>query len=474
MILSKIDEKSFLLSSLTLNGKFQGISELEPWLHAREVKNNFSVNEVPFRDMDQWDFDTVSGNIVHVSKKFYSIEGIKVKTNFGNTPEWEQAIINQPEIGILGIITKKFEGVAYFLMQAKMEPGNINISQFSPTVQATKSNYTQIHKGRRPLFLEYFLEKGKARVIVDQLQSEQGGAFLRKRNRNMIVEVLECIELPEDFCWLTLGQIKQLAAVNDLINMDARSVLSCIQYMDDDLRSKIVNDIYDFRFENNISAYGKKLLISMAHNNYAEHSMLDVLAWLTEQKVKYQCEVTSVGLNELVGWSRTEYEIKGSDNCFHINAVKVKAGNREVNSWDQPLVKNLKIGSVGFITQKRNNILHFVVQAKVEPGFIDMVELSPTVSASSACVEDENIPYMNYFQDEVKDNMNLSVILSEEGGRFYKLRNRYMIMELIESEEVELFDNYIWMTLGQILELIKHSGYVSVEMRSLISVMKLL
>ena len=32
-------------------------------------------------------------------------------------------------------------------MQAKVEPGNINSIQLSPTLQATRSNYTKAHGG---------------------------------------------------------------------------------------------------------------------------------------------------------------------------------------------------------------------------------------------------------------------------------------------------------------------------------------
>jgi len=76
---------------------------------------------------------------------------------------------------------KKINGILYFLMQAKIEPGNINAVQLSPTLQATKSNYTQVHKGNVPLYLSYFLEERKdVTILLDQLQSEQGARFLKK------------------------------------------------------------------------------------------------------------------------------------------------------------------------------------------------------------------------------------------------------------------------------------------------------
>ena len=51
------------------------------------------------------------------------------------------------------------------------------------------------------------------------------------------------IEVKEDFCWLTLGQIKQLLTFDNVINMDTRTVISGIPY--GDLNTlKEINNIY--------------------------------------------------------------------------------------------------------------------------------------------------------------------------------------------------------------------------------------
>ena len=67
-----------------------------------------------------------------------------------------------------------------------MEPGNVNLVQLSPTLQATKSNYTQVHRGKLPLYYEYFEGSPRGTVVVDQLQSEQGARYLNKRNRTVL------------------------------------------------------------------------------------------------------------------------------------------------------------------------------------------------------------------------------------------------------------------------------------------------
>lgn len=117
-------------------------------------------------------------------------------------------------------------------MQAKIEPGNVNCVQISPTLQATKSNYSQIHKGKQPLYLDYFVNASPDQIILDQLQSEQGARFLRKRNRNIIIKVEEDVEEHDDFRWMTLGQIKELMRYDNMVNMDTRTVLSGLKISD--------------------------------------------------------------------------------------------------------------------------------------------------------------------------------------------------------------------------------------------------
>ena len=182
----------------------QSIDSLFEWIRRRNREVQVSVDLIPFSEMKGWYMDA-DGCIRHETGRFFSIEGIHVSTDVGFVTEWEQPIINQPEIGYLGILTKEIDGALYFLIQAKIEPGNVNCVQISPTLQATKSNYTQQHGGRKPLYLEYFLKAKPHQVLLDQLQSEQGARFLRKRNRNIIIKVDEEVPVYDDFAWMTLA-----------------------------------------------------------------------------------------------------------------------------------------------------------------------------------------------------------------------------------------------------------------------------
>ena len=130
--------------------------------------------------------------------------------------------------GILGLLIQKKNGIPHFLVQAKAEPGNIGKLQLSPTLQATTSNLLKAHGGTRPLFAEYFDEPTNVKIIYAKWQSEDGGRFHLKSNYNMIVEINENIELeiPDNFIWVTLYQIKQLIKIENFVGPHIRGIIS--------------------------------------------------------------------------------------------------------------------------------------------------------------------------------------------------------------------------------------------------------
>ncbi|MDI6736017.1 MAG: NDP-hexose 2,3-dehydratase family protein [bacterium] len=465
-------ESSFLLSTLVQENCFQTTGEFIRWFDFQKSSSQFLVEQIPFDKLDQWYFEKDTQNLIHVSGKFFKIEGIKVSTNFGSINEWNQPIINQPEIGILGILTRVFDGIRYFLMQAKMEPGNVNTIQLSPTVQATKSNYTKVHKGKLPFYLEYFLDRRKSNFLIDRLQSEQGGRFLRKRNRNMIIEINEEIPIYENFRWLTLGQIKSLLKINNFVNMDTRSVLSCIPFVDKQIKAYLKNSISSRVFDYKIDNFSNDILISMIEDNRAINSLDEIISWFTELKTKYELHVKQIPLKDVSCWKRNDWEIAhDSKHFFTIIALSIQAGTREVFNWTQPLLKSTSCGLIGFITKKINGILHFLIQAKVEPGNMDIIDLAPTVSCSEPEFRLQQLPalpFLDILMNIPEDKIRYSTIQSEEGGRFYHFQNKSLIVELDESTNLDLPENYIWMTFGQIMKFVRY-GYFNIEARSLIS-----
>jgi oxidase EvaA len=66
------------------------------------------------------------------------------------------------------------------------------------------------------------------------MQSEEGGRFYYEQNKNVLV--LEGAEfdpeLPENYCWMSLGQILNFLQFNNYFNIAARSLISAISPLD--------------------------------------------------------------------------------------------------------------------------------------------------------------------------------------------------------------------------------------------------
>jgi dTDP-4-dehydro-6-deoxy-alpha-D-glucopyranose 2,3-dehydratase len=463
---------NFLKSAITLSNPYMSLDDFMKWLEEKKASTHHNIQEIPFAELENWEFERETGNLVHSSGKFFSIEGIQIKTNWGNVKEWTQPIINQPEIGFLGIITKKIDGVLYFLMQAKIEPGNINAVQISPTLQATKSNYTQVHKGNPPLYLEYFIEKREdVNILLDQLQSEQGARFLRKRNRNIIIEVTSDIQVKEDFCWLTLGQIKELLKLDNVINMDTRTVISGISYGD-------LSTLKQFALTNS-STVEYDFLISELDTKNAMNTVEDIISWITRLKAFAELEVDKIPLKDLNEWTKDEFSIHHlQQKYFSVIGVRAEIGNREVASWTQPLVKSAQEGIIAFIIKKINGVYHFLVQAKMESGNFDIIELAPSVQCLTGNyrkgLNEYEVEFIDYVLEPEKNKAKVlySSFQSEEGGRFFEEQNKNMIIEVGDDFSVDLPEKYNWMTLNQIKTFIKFNNYLNIQSRSLLSVVR--
>lgn len=205
-------------------------SKVLEWLEDKRRNNNEVVEEIGINDLKKWQVDPKTGNISHESGKFFQVVGVRVRgAKNREVKSWSQPLIKQHECGILGILRQKRNGIMYYLLYAKSEPGAIVNPQLSPTLQATASNLSQAHGGKKPHFSEYF-EDGIGKVIVNVEHVEDPGRFYLKTNRCMIVEIPEdeAIDAPEEYIWVTLPVLKKLLKVDKAINALARAVLGSI------------------------------------------------------------------------------------------------------------------------------------------------------------------------------------------------------------------------------------------------------
>lgn len=462
----------FLVSALS-HGSFMTTQEILNWMKLQNEEVVSNIKQIPISELKGWSYR--DDRIRHDSGKFFSIDGIRINTNYRNVREWDQPIINQPEIGFLGFIVKKFNGVMHFLLQAKIEPGNLNVVQLSPTLQATRSNYTRVHGGKSPTYLEYFNGEKDVTVLVDQLQSEQGARFLHKRNRNIIVEVDEHeeLEVKTGFIWASLGQIKELLRYPNVVNMDSRTVISCIKFGSYSEHSLKLLDVVKNMAGIDSSKPDSFMYSVLSADNHL-HDLQDIIQWITSLKFKYELNVKPIGISEMNHWIYDGNTIHHEDGkYFDVMGCRVEIGNREVVSWDQPMVRSAQEGLMGFIVKKIDGIYHFLVQAKLESGNFDVVEMAPTVQCLTGNYRkgknEYTIPYLEQVLNAPEDKIWYSSYQSEEGGRFFQEQNLNIIVEVGDEFPIKVDENYCWMTLNQMLSFVTYNNYLNIAARSLLS-----
>ena len=260
----------------------------------------------------------------------------------------------------------------------------------------------------------------------------------------MVVEGLGDVEDNISHRWFTKKEISEAINVDDLVNMDCRSVLFSLLEENDFDNPHTTDD--------------------------------DVINFLTQAKCQYKLYSDIIPLNSLKTWNTNEYEIESNSDLFYsIMAIRVKA-DREVASWDQPIVKDTDLGIVGCVTSYINNTLHFLVQGRAELGYIDTICLAPTIQYSKFQKRLDHgydmPPYTDIFLDEDLGRITYDTIQSEEGGRFYQFRERYVVKEVDDYTSIELQDNYKWVSYNQLVKFTK-LGFSNIELRSLVTCLEL-
>ena len=439
------------------------LCDIISWISEKNDSLKVEITRCSLSEGEFWFYDEESGEIRNRNSSFFQIRGLQRY----NRDEiiLEQPILIQNEIGYLGIICKEINGVLQFLMQAKIEPGNVNKIQISPTIQATKSNFTQKHGGRKPAYLDYFLNANPENIIVDQIQSEQSSRFLGKRNRNIIITVDDDIEVLPSHRWMTLGTIKRLMKIDNLVNMDTRTVLSCIPYY--------INGLSDFEKCEIYEMFSDKALFQSFFSE-EKQDFVRVYRYINDYKMLYSHENKIVPLKELKSWDFTDSGITCKTNYpFKVIFCDIEIEGREVTHWKQPLFEANGMATFGLITANFNGVKKVLVHANPEVGCFDGIELAPTVQLEASVSEEEYSEIDKLFFKLLNNGAKIKndVVLSEEGGRFYHEQNKNIVL-LVEPEQIGTLPNgYFWLNYKTLNRMVQYNNVLNIQLRNLLSLL---
>lgn len=441
-------------------------AEILEWISHRNKTVAVDIRKSKLSESSFWFYDELQGTIHSQNNSFFSIVGFEKQVENGTVIR--QPMILQQEIGFLGIICKEIDGVIHFLMQAKIEPGNLNKIQLSPTIQATKSNFTQKHGGARPPYLEYFEQASRYEIVVDQIQSEQSSRFYKKRNRNILIRVEEEIPVLPSHKWMTLRQIKALMRVDNLVNMDTRTVLSCIPFCK--LQLSQAQDEELKHLCSNPALY--RSIFTPSEQNL----LPNLYQYINNYKMFQNTQGSLVPLHQLEGWSMEDDKIAcQSPYPYQVIFCDIAIEGREVKQWTQPLFEAMGIATFGLICCEQDGVQKFLVRATPELGCFDGLELGPTV-------QQEAVPMPGHRETEIDrfffarlsqgKGVFFDHLLSEEGGRFYHEQNRNVLMQIAPEELPQLPEGYFWADYRTLNELVQINNTLNIQLRNLLSLLE--
>ena len=211
-------------------------------------------------------------------------------------------------------------------------------------------------------------------------------------------------------------------------------------------------------------------------------SLSELEAWFLQQQKQCSMCITDIPLIECQGWYFDEtsgWIQHHSGEFFVVQGVRVSlTDNREVKGgWDQPIVTQVGFdgGILGLLRKRLDGIPHYLIEAKAEPGNPDKVQISPTLQATFSNLKQAHggskPRFSKFFEfpDDYTCEVLFSQWMSEDGGRLHLKRNKGMLVELPESENIVIPDNFRWVSLYQLKALIKQNSWVNPHIRGIIS-----
>lgn len=394
------------------------------------------------------------GRLQHRTGRYFQVIGAK------DAGGCERLLLDQPEIGVLGMFFRERDGRREWLLQEKIEPGNVGGFQWAPTIQATRSNYERVHGGGATRFLDELL---RAAYLVDVEQSEQGGQFVGKFNRNVKVHMVdeENLAAPDGFRWMSSGTLRELLLAPFSVNTDARSVLASGAW-------SLLAEPDRRAFEG--GSLPREVARACARSLHVQEpeTVSRALASMAEVSRLYEEKLTRVPIDAMRQLTWTSDGIYDRDGRLELAFFEAHLPTREVQHWCQPLLLREQQALHVLVLRITSGVARLCVVPYPELGFGSRVELGPTWQTGPG--------RWKRAAREIEAQLGEHAILadvenSDEGGRFFQQRGRYVLLHDESGRAKNDESPNIWLTLGDLEALSLRRGHVTNELRSLISVL---
>ncbi len=405
------------------------IADLKSFLESTKEKSDFELSNIKLSQQSDWVLR--KGVLSHTSNGFFHVTGLLDVQN-----NREHLVLFQPQSALTGLALYRDVHSAYVLLQARIEPGNVNICQYGPTIQSTKANYLRFHGGRNTSYLELFDGfHPNANPLSRSHQSDLGRRYYLKDKIHSYVELDQLIPTDENFIWVPLKVLFESVRCDNFLNTDLRSLISCFDwdlYLHAEQYHKgtiALNECHGYEYSGNGIGYSDYRLVP---------------------------------LDQLTGWTVTDEGVKrAQESGIWVDMFKVSCSIREKQVWTQPLMCCETRGLNTLIYRRKNEQFEFLLTTDSEFGISGGFTYLP----SNLQYPGERLLREHILTDSMKPE--ISLFQSEEGGRFYRNEHKYQIIEWMNGQSIK--ENQKWVSVGQLKHILKSSNKASLQLRCIVS-----
>ena len=224
-----------------------------------------------------------------------------------------------------------------------------------------------------------------------------------------------------------------------------------------------------------------KLRAELNSKKKSLHTTKEIKLWYRKIIKQANIKIKTIPLRKCNSWKMNDngHIVHSSGSFYKVEGVRIlKSFNREIKEgWDQPMFTEPGFdgGILGLLKKKINNMPHYLVNAKFEPGNYKFIQLSPTVQATFSNIKKahrgSNVKFINFFKSPDKNNCKIifKQWVSEEGGRLRNKRNLGIVLEHLGNDKLEIDTDFRWITLKQIKQLILENAMINPHLRTLVS-----
>lgn len=392
---------------------------------------NYAQTEIQTSVIDDFsDWKYTNHVLSHKSQGFFSVSGL-INEHTGA----ERIVLLQPQSAVTGILYCVINHKIYLLLQARVEPGNIGIGQYGPTVQSTPGNYLKWHGGNSTPYIEYFNAfTGLSNPKFISSQTDIGKRYFQKIKTLIYSEVSEFLTCTHHMIWASLDAIFSAASSSHLLNTDLRSMISVMDWDSIVSKVKVINQSYDG----------------------------EIMTKYFQSKTKPVHDWKVIPLNKITQWNVSPSGIEPSNNRdVSVLFYTTTCLTREVSSWVQPLMSAPGKGSVIVAYRETENGKEFLLSLISEEGISGQTIIGPTIQVYQ---EDDLFVKHEMMDGEVVSDFDQS----DEGGRFMQHVSNYKLIKVDDDCPVE--SNQFWVSGAMLKALISTSNLTNIQLRDMCSV----